>query len=350
MQDQNIRSLRPVRRDVAVLRSLVAALALLAFAGGQNTVAAAPVSGILVFGDSLADIGNAAIATGGAVPQSPPYAPGRFSNGPIWVDHLASHYGFNLLPSFAGGTDYAVGGATSGSNLPQDIPGTLSIAGQAQSYLTAHGGVADPNALYVVMGGANDLFAAVQTPAQTLAIINAGVSNLVGTAAGLIGSGAQHILVSGIPDVGLTPFVLGLDAASGAAGQIVAGATLLSSTFNSALVEALQQLSQSVPSARIDLLDLFDLSETVADNPGPFGLTDVVDACFDGVDVCANPDQYYFWDDVHPTAAGHQIIADAAIRAVSEPSSVLTFAGALLMLGLGATAVRRRRVVLRVES
>jgi hypothetical protein len=29
----------------------------------------------------------------------------------------------------------------------------------------------------------------------------------------------------------------------------------------------------------------------------------MTDACFDGVTVCADPGQYLFWDDIHPTAA-----------------------------------------------
>ena len=43
---------------------------------------------IYVFGDSYCDVGNIFKATGGTVP-APPYFDGRFSNGPIWIDHLA---------------------------------------------------------------------------------------------------------------------------------------------------------------------------------------------------------------------------------------------------------------------
>jgi phospholipase/lecithinase/hemolysin len=45
---------------------------------------AAPVSAIYAFGDSLSDIGNLAIATGGAFPASPPYAAGRRSGSTTW--------------------------------------------------------------------------------------------------------------------------------------------------------------------------------------------------------------------------------------------------------------------------
>ena len=50
---------------------------------------------LIVFGDSLSDNGNA----------------GRFSNGPVWVEHLAKNLALPLRPSRAGGTNHAVGGA-----------------------------------------------------------------------------------------------------------------------------------------------------------------------------------------------------------------------------------------------
>ena len=52
-----------------------------------------------VFGDSLSDTGNIFTATEGltnpetAVPPNPPYAPGRFSNGDIWVDFVGGEKG-----------------------------------------------------------------------------------------------------------------------------------------------------------------------------------------------------------------------------------------------------------------
>ena len=43
---------------------------------------------LIVFGDSYCDVGNIFLATGGAEPPAPYFA-GRFSNGPIWLDHVA---------------------------------------------------------------------------------------------------------------------------------------------------------------------------------------------------------------------------------------------------------------------
>ena len=73
---------------------------------------------VYVFGDSLSDTGNVLTFTGGQFPTSP-YAPGRFSNGDIWIDYLTGQLNLTVDP-FAtdmaadDGTNFAVGGATSG--------------------------------------------------------------------------------------------------------------------------------------------------------------------------------------------------------------------------------------------
>jgi thermolabile hemolysin len=33
--------------------------------------------------------------------------------------------------------------------------------------------------------------------------------------------------------------------------------------------------------------------------------------------VCHHPDRYLFWDAIHPTRAGHELIADAARAALA---------------------------------
>src|SRR5271156_6180365 len=79
---------------------------------------------LYVFGDSYCDVGNLYLATGGAE-AAPPYYDGRFSNGPIWLDHVAGFLGVPLQASLLGGTDYAFGGAW--VTEPQSIPGGGTI-------------------------------------------------------------------------------------------------------------------------------------------------------------------------------------------------------------------------------
>jgi phospholipase/lecithinase/hemolysin len=65
---------------------------------------------IYVFGDSFSDTGNIFNVTAEAIPPSPPYFNGRFSNDPVWVEYLASALGLTFSPN----TNFAFGGATTG--------------------------------------------------------------------------------------------------------------------------------------------------------------------------------------------------------------------------------------------
>ena len=74
-----------------------------------------------------------------------------------------------------------------------------------------------------------------------------------------------------------------------------------------------------------------------------FGITNVFDPCFDGVNVYGDPDSYLLWDDIpHPTARAHELIgalAYAELRAIPVPAGVWLLASTL---GLLATTRRRR--------
>ena len=98
-------------------------------------------------------------------------------------------------------------------------------------------------------------------------------------------------------------------------------------------------------SADIVLFDTRSALDSVVTNPGANGFSDVATPCFDGSTVCADPEQYLFWDSVHPTLHGHRILGDAFAAAVPEPSTHF-----LLALGLIVLAMVWRRVAERVRS
>src|ERR1700675_5016838 len=133
-----------MRKELRIL-TIATSLAL----GTITAAAQAPhYSNLYVFGDSYCDVGNLYTAFGR---PGPPYYDGRFSNGPIWVDHIAGFLGLPLTPSLLGGTDYAFGQAF--VTRPE---GTIpSVPQQVEHYLSDNGGKADPNALYILEGGIN---------------------------------------------------------------------------------------------------------------------------------------------------------------------------------------------------
>ena len=75
-------------------------------------------------------------------------------------------------------------------------------------------------------------------------------------------------------------------------------------------------------------------------NPGAYRFTNVMQPCLVGLTPLSNPNQYLFWDDIHPTTAADQILAARFANVVSEPST-------LLMVGTsvaGIAGLLRRRV------
>ena len=157
---------------------------------------------LYVFGDSYCDVGNLFLATGGAEPAAP-YYNGRFSNGPLWVDHVAGFLGVPLKPSLLTGTDYAFAGAWVTEAVP--IPGGSipSVPQQVRMYLAQHGGKADPNALYVLEGGGNDILGTTTGSPEALAYqiaLGIATSELL-----LRQAGARHFVIPDLLNVALLP-------------------------------------------------------------------------------------------------------------------------------------------------
>lgn len=286
---------------------------------------------MFVFGDSLSDNGNAAILTGGASPPSPPYDPFRFSNGPVAVEGLAARLGVNLQPVTLGGTNYALGGASTGAANYVGIP-NAGMVNEIQLFASGMPAFNPANALFVVWGGANDFLI---NPAPATAIQAA--DQLATDIAALAQLGAQHFFVPNMVDLGLTPY-----------GQLLGGlGTQYALAFNQQLEQDLLQLEQVLA---IDLLrfDMFGLTQAVALNPAAYGFTNVTDACLQGGQVCADPQSYLFWDDVHPTTYAHGLIAAGFAATVPEPDTMtlmLVSMIALFRLSRSKTATKGQAFV-----
>jgi phospholipase/lecithinase/hemolysin len=290
---------------------------------------AGPFSQIVAFGDSLSDTGNDYFLSGNTSPPSSlGYDNGRFSNGPVWVEDLAAKLGLAApTPSLLGGTNYAYGGATAG---PVNT-GVPDLAQQVQSYLqTAK--TADPKALYTVWMGANDIFGGVQDTAATANYVASAVQTL-------LNAGAKTVLVPNLPAQGLTPYGLSLGASGSAA------LTSLDVAFNANLAADLAALRIANPNASILSIDTYGLLTRALQDPGEFGYTNTTDEAVLALqqNPNINPNQYVFWDDVHPTATGHRYIADAAYLAVIPEPSGLTLMG-IAVAGVALRTWRRRPV------
>lgn len=298
-------------------------------AGLFSTLQAGPIDAIYAFGDSLSDVGNVFALTG--VP-APPYAAGQFSNGNVWVQDLAASLGLApLQASRLGGTDYAYGtGETGVTSFNTSLPETdlLGTTGQIAQFEATHS-TADPNALYTIWFGSNDLddMLANAPPSEYAADLGIIAGNIDAAINGLAGLGAKNFLVVNVPDLGITPAALTAGPAASA------GATAVSALFDSVLADGAGPIP-SLPSLaagdsiNISLLNSFALVDAIVADPAVYGFTNVTQPCltgevnYAGGTPCANPGQYLFWDDIHPTAAAHELLAAEALSLVTpEPAS-----------------------------
>ncbi|AFY91919.1 PEP-CTERM sorting domain-containing protein [Chamaesiphon minutus] len=290
---------------------------------------AATFSQLVVYGDSLSDLGRAAAATSAFPPgsQFPAYTNGggRFSNGPIWVEYLAARLGIPSTPS----TNFAIGGAkTSTINIGQPAPGFIGI----QTQVTDNA-INDPAALYVIWGGANDYLSS--TPADPANPIQT-IANLTGEINTLIGRGATNILIPNLPNLGALPSTRNL-------GAVAVGLNNLTAAHNAGLATAISNLSLANPTVTLNLLNVNSLFDDVVASPSSFGFTDVTTQCITISSLCTNPNTNLFWDDIHPTTATHKLIGDLAFNTVS-PTAVpepMTVVGSLMAFG-SAIAFKRK--------
>ena len=311
------------RRRSSAVTVLAIWVALLGAA--RHGAAQVPIEQIVVFGDSLSDTGNGfALVGSNATPPdysldaslipAAPYARGghHLTNGATWIERFARQLGLagSVRPALASAapfaTNYAVGTARA-ANV-----GPFSLPVQVAAFLQDTGGVAPADALYVIQVGGNDLRDALLAyPLGSDAIIDAAVDSIRTSILALYAAGARNFLVWNAPDIGLMPAVRMLPPQFG----VVASG--LSVQFNTELAAALTGLLALPPLSEIEIaqFDAFSLIHSIVASPPQFGLTNVTEACVmpnDPPFACQNPDEYLFWDGVHPTTAVHAIIAEQA--------------------------------------
>lgn len=291
---------------------------------------------IVLFGDSLSDTGNVRFRTNskssGAVDYPSHtfnYDNGRFTNDDqtdpasktyfgVWHEQLARTF-LGLLPatySLGGGFNYAFGGSRTTDGTHQETPvstplGDVTITiddmgKQMDDYLASNS--VDPNALYIVWGGSNDF--RTDDSASNVTATAARDTALVSRIAQ---AGARYILVPNISPLGVIPryasepariTALNADAAAYRV-ELDANLTALQSSL------ATQGLTPTI--YRVDMW--WDTVRVLSNGPR-YGFTNITSP---SQGSNGSPDQYIFWDDVHPTTAAHFGLARTAFDAMINP-------------------------------
>ena len=331
-----------------VLLSAVAALAVSA------SSAFAQFNQFVVFGDSNVDSGfyralpnpgggngynalwPAAVSAGAGTPTSRP--------GLMNSEVLASYFGLTAAPSNTpGGTNYATSGAKSvdintsaNGGFSQAVP----TATQISNYLSANSGSANPNAIYLINSGANDVSFAngdVGTgpyPADPTAYVTSRAQGLATAIASLKAAGAQTIMVATLAQSYPTNDP---------------SARALKVSFNQALASSLASLNVTVVKSDTNVF-----RQAISTNPAQFGFDQIGNAL--GTTACVKPSNIptawallcssasgapsgfaspnadmtrLFSDDQHFATAGQKILANYNYGLLPKPTSSPLYAAVL---------------------
>ncbi|GMP89833.1 hypothetical protein CsSME_00041223 [Camellia sinensis var. sinensis] len=313
------------------------------------------IPAIFIFGDSLLDTGTNTFLPTGVRADHAPYGEnfprrvptGRFSNGRLMSDMLASHLGIKYtVPSFLelglSNEDIVTGVcfASAGSgyddttNAAAGIIPVLRQVDYLRMYITrlrSFVGAVQANrtlndALVVVSSGSNDVTASFyDSPDRPGLFIGAYhdflLSRLQTFVQELYGQGLRNMIIFGLPPIGCFPGEI--SAKFRIDRSCVENENSDSESYNQKLVARLAQLQPSLPGTKLVYGDIYTPLYDMVKNPLNYGF-EVVDRgccatgfvetgpfCSISTPVCPNPDKFVFFDAAHPTEATYRHVAQS---------------------------------------
>ncbi len=325
-----------------------------------------PVDKLVMFGDSLSDNGNIynlsvkahkVIPMIPVIPKESAYFKGRFSNGPVWIEDLADAIDVPL-------EDYAYGGSWAEPFKDSGLIIPFGLGDQVNMYLVAAATDYDIGKhLFFIWTGGNDYI----TPRDDVDYATSStVSSIKKNIEWLVWYGARHVVVMSIPDVSQTPKVI----MNGA--EAVENARQLVESHNAKLKKMVEELKAEYPVSQYPGIDFIyaDMTTPMQDaiiHPDQYGLKNTSNPCYDGsiyfgnpidekeiaaakqanIDImkspalklayingrtasilknqfCAEPDDYLFWDALHPTKKVHGFMATMVWSILSDKIEPIT--------------------------
>jgi phospholipase/lecithinase/hemolysin len=306
-------------------------------------------TGVYVFGDSLVDPGNdlrAAEFIGSfpfvGIPNGAPtaangYFEGRFSDGFNFADLISNKFlGSPTKPTFPFG--FSAAGITvpfenqpSGTNLSFAYGGATAIRGDNvapglddQTNIYTQNYTSDPNALYIVSIGANDIRNLVPhsgTPV-TGAAADAVLSNVAFTIAReteqLFAAGVRHVVVADMPDLGITPDYAGSPDEAMRRSLLTQDAQEVNN-----LLHAHFAAFTPPPGATLEVYDFFGYTDAAVADPAGHDLTNVTQAKQLVSPGTPPGSGFLFFDTIHPSAQAHAQIAAQILDRLVDPNAPL---------------------------
>ncbi len=270
-----------------------------------------PFDRIISFGDSLTDNGNLHTATAGLAPGGG-YYQGHFTNGFVWAEFFAKELGLDFYNWSVGASATKLGNIF---DMFHSLPYTL------QSELINFEAAIDEigitqkemsRSLFTILTGGNNFVQSVRNDPEDVS------DDIIEFMQRLIDLGAKHIVVVNVPDLSAAPRFSDMTDPNNIAIQnsIIA--------MNNQLESKLNQLRRENRDVIFYPVDLFAITNEVIGNPNQYSIQNTNQKCYSGSvlakynprNICTNPAQYLFWDDIHPSAAIHCQVSENAINAV----------------------------------
>ncbi|MCP4720082.1 MAG: autotransporter domain-containing protein, partial [Desulfobacteraceae bacterium] len=257
---------------------------------------------LYAFGDSAIDNGNVFILTESTEPASP-YWEGRFTNGFNYLDHIAAAVpGWEAFPFFSGGTNYAAGGAQSGTGYV--LGGIPNVGQQIVEYpLIVSVPFAQDDMILLSMGQNDLLFNQDNVPIATQI-----ADNFIQNIQMVYDLGGRRIMLPSAFPMHLMPEVANISL------SIQAEAKQWVEDLNTAVETRLVQFRAANPDVLIVRTDFTARISDVYDHPEKYGLSNVTQNAYTGDffgngAVVTDPNNYLWWDGAHVTARVQELIA-----------------------------------------
>uniref|UniRef100_A0ACD5W7E9 Uncharacterized protein n=1 Tax=Avena sativa TaxID=4498 RepID=A0ACD5W7E9_AVESA len=292
-----------------VLLLLAAILQLLVASGEAEPM----VPAMVIFGDSMVDVGNNNYLDSIGKANAPPYgrdfkdhvATGRYCNGKLPIDIIAERLGFSSYPAAylspqASGQNLLTGVnlASGGSGFYDDAPfksqyitltQQLKYFGEYRSKLAVVAGSSDKaqsiisDALYIICTGANDFHLNYYINPVLLSTLTFDeyCDRVIGifknTISELYDAGARRIGVLTVPPMGCYPLAITL--AGLGTDQCVPWLNINAQMFNGKMSAAVDALSERYHGLKIAHLDIYTPISGLVASPGSHGFTEARRGC-----------------------------------------------------------------------
>ncbi len=328
-----------------------------------TNIFASPIKEVVFFGDSLSDDGNLYRYLK-ILPKSPPYYLGRFSNGPTWAEYIGNYY---YQKSFASYSNYAYGGATAIlHHLRTDsFIAPVLLSEEIESYLLHSKNKDKSQTVYGLWIGANDYLYERMEDIDLLT--DQVVQKMMWAVTTVLNSGGKRFFILNLPDLSQIPFAHN--------NNMEERLGRLSRLHNQKLDAAVKNLRVQYPNAEFIYVDVYNIFLDILKNPDVYNqeygthITNLTGSCWmgdmlgrdksevmkalsenhigtilgknielnnlsemilanptfknaysqnDNLEPCSNPDDYLFWDDMHPTAVIHKVLGKIIVSTLGE--------------------------------